>query len=51
VGLRLPEMELLYTDICEYVKFVEKGIGNDPKQSAPWLFDEFGFTQAKNETI
>ena len=50
-GLRLPEMESLYADICEYVKFVEEGIGNDPGQSAPWLFDDFGFTEAKNETI
>jgi hypothetical protein len=50
-GLRLPEMESLYADICEYVKFVEEGIGNDPKQTAPWLFDDFGFTEAKNETI
>ena len=50
-GLRLPEMESLYIDMCEYVKFVEEGIGNDPKQSEPWLFEDFGFTEAKNETI
>jgi hypothetical protein len=50
-GLRLPEMESLYTDICEYVRFVEERIGNDPRLSAPWLFDDFGFIEAKNEII
>lgn len=50
-GLRLPEIESLYADMREYVAFVEEGIGNDPKQSAPLLFDELGFSEAKNETI
>jgi hypothetical protein len=50
-GLKLPEMESLYTDICEYVEFVEKGIGYDPKESVPWLYDEFGFRDAKAETL
>jgi hypothetical protein len=50
-GLKLPEMKSLYKDICEYVEFVEKGIGYDPKESVPWLFDEFGFADAKAETL
>jgi len=50
-GLKLPEMEALYQDICEYVRFVEKAIGYDPKESVPWLFDEFGFRDAKAETL
>ena len=50
-GLKLPEMESLYKDICEYVKFIEKAIGCDPKESVPWLFDEFGFRDAKAETL
>jgi hypothetical protein len=50
-GLKLPEMESLYKDICEYVKFVEEAIGYDPRESVPWLFDEFGFRDAKAETL
>jgi hypothetical protein len=50
-GLRLPEMEALYTDICAYVEFVERGIGYDPKESVPWLYDEYGFRDAKAETL
>jgi hypothetical protein len=50
-GLKLPGMESLYEDICDYVKFVEERIGYDPKQSVPWLFDEFGFTDAEAETL
>jgi hypothetical protein len=50
-GLKLQEMESLYKDICEYVKFVEEALGYDPKESVPWLFDEFGFRDAKAETL
>jgi hypothetical protein len=50
-GLRLPDLESLYRDVCEYVKFVEEAIGYDPKQSVPWLFDEFGSHIAKAETL
>jgi hypothetical protein len=46
-GLKLPEMEALYNDICEYVTFVEKAIGYEPKESVPWLYDEYGFRDAK----
>ena len=49
-GLKLTEMEALYSDICEYVMFVEKAIGYDPKESVPWLYDEYGFRDAKAET-
>lgn len=50
-GLKLPEMEALYTDICAYVEFVERGIGFDPKESVPWLYDEYGFRDARAETL
>jgi hypothetical protein len=50
-GLKLPEMEALYTDICAYVEFVEKAIGYDPNESVPWLYDEYGFRDAKAETL
>jgi hypothetical protein len=50
-GLKLPEMEALYKDICAYVELVEKAIGYDPKESVPWLYDEFGFRDAKEETL
>jgi|SRR5579872_6100749 len=50
-GLKLPEIEALYIDICAYVEFVEKGIGYDPRESVPWLYDEFGFRDAKAETL
>ena len=47
----MPELEALYADICEYVRFVEIGIGYDPKESVPWLFDDYGFRDAKAETL
>jgi hypothetical protein len=50
-GLKLPELESLYNNISEYVAFVEKAIGYDPKESVPWLFEEFGFRDAKAETL
>jgi len=50
-GLKLPEMEALYQDICAYVQFVEEVIGYEPKESVPWLFDEYGFRDAKAETL
>jgi hypothetical protein len=50
-GLRLVEMEALYQDMCAYVEFVEKAIGYDTKQSVPWLYDEYGFRDAKAETL
>jgi hypothetical protein len=50
-GLRLPEMEALYSDMCAYVEFVEKAIGYDPKESVPWLYDENGFRDARAETL
>jgi hypothetical protein len=50
-GLRLPELEALYADIHEYVAFVEKAIGCDPKESVPWLFSDAGFKDARAETF
>ena len=50
-GLKTPEMEALYKDIREYVNFVESAIGYDPKESVPWLFDEFGFADARAENL
>jgi hypothetical protein len=38
--------ESLYEDICAYVTFVEEAIGNEVKESAPWLFDDHGFKLA-----
>lgn len=50
-GLTLPELESLYVDIREYVQFVEQGIGHDPKQSTPWVLDDYGFKLARDENI
>lgn len=50
-GLTLPELESLYRDICDYVRFVEEGIGHEATRSVPWLFDEFGFAYGRDETI
>lgn len=50
-GLRLPELEALYKDIGEYVEYVERGIGHDPKASTPWLYEDYGFTNAQAETL
>jgi hypothetical protein len=50
-GLTLPALESLYRDICDYVRFVEEGIGHDVTQSAPWLFDELGFQYGRDDTI
>jgi len=30
---------------------VEEAIGYEPKESVPWLFDEYGFRDAKAETL
>lgn len=50
-GLTLPDLESLYRDIRDYVRFVEEGIGHVVEQSAPWLFDEYGFALGQQETI
>jgi hypothetical protein len=43
--------ESLYENVREYVKFTGEAIGYDPRESVPWLFDEFGFSNAKAETL
>jgi len=50
-GLTLPALESLYADMCEYVRFVEEGTGNNTAESVPWLFDERGFISGREETI
>lgn len=50
-GLDLSLVDSLYADVCEYVRFVEEGIGNEVKESAFWLFDDHGFALAKRETV
>lgn len=36
--LEIGFIEELYRDSGEYVETVERGIGNDPRQSCPWLY-------------
>lgn len=51
VGLDLSHVEAIYKDVCDYVRFIETGIGHDVAQSAPWLFDGHGFKVAKDESV
>jgi hypothetical protein len=50
-SLTLPAMESIYKDVFEYVQYVENALGNDPTQSATWLFDDYGFVLAKDEAL
>lgn len=50
-GLTVAALESLYSDICDYVRHVEEGVGHEVPQSVPWLFDDLGFQYGRDETI